>query len=87
MGAAERRMAILKYLCRKRHATIEELAIELGVSMRTIRRDISIISLSEPIYTKAGRYEQSAVYRGIRCSNNTHENIVYCHKHYSDKTV
>ena len=56
MGTAERRNAILRALCRRRHETISNLAFEFGVSERTIRRDIEILSLTEPIYTQTGRY-------------------------------
>ncbi|MEE1074300.1 MAG: DeoR family transcriptional regulator [Acutalibacteraceae bacterium] len=56
MGSAERRNEILKVLCRRRHETIVNLAFEFGVSERTIRRDIETLSLTEPIYTQAGRY-------------------------------
>lgn len=56
MGTAERRNAILKTLCRRRHETICNLAREFGVSERTIRRDIEVLSYSEPIYTQTGRY-------------------------------
>lgn len=56
MGPAERRMSIIKILCRRRHETIINLAAEFGVSERTVRRDINALSLSEPIYTKSGRY-------------------------------
>lgn len=56
MGTAERRKAIMKILCRRRHETIRNLASELGVSERTIRRDIEVLSFSEPIYTQTGRY-------------------------------
>lgn len=56
MGTAERRLAIFKLLCRRRHETIENIASEFAVSERTVRRDIEILSLSEPIYTVAGRY-------------------------------
>ena len=52
----ERRAALLKKLCRRRHETIANLAAEFGVSERTIRRDIEEMSLSEPIYTQPGRY-------------------------------
>lgn len=52
----ERRAALLKTLCRRRHETIYNLAVEFGVSERTIRRDIEILSLTEPIYTQPGRY-------------------------------
>ena len=43
-------------LCQKRHTTVTEFAEYFHVSERTIRRDIEILSLTEPIYTKAGRY-------------------------------
>lgn len=56
IGTAERRRAIMKLLCRRRHETISNLAVEFGVSQRTIRRDIDALCLSEPIYTQAGRY-------------------------------
>ena len=56
MGCAERRQEILKILCRRRHETVANLAFELCVSERTIRRDIETLSLSEPIYTQTGRY-------------------------------
>ena len=42
--------------CRRRHETVGNLAREFEVSPRTIRRDISAISLTEPIYTQSGRY-------------------------------
>ncbi len=56
MGATERRMAILRILCRRRHETICNLAEEFGVSTRTILRDIEVLSVTEPIYTQCGRY-------------------------------
>lgn len=56
METSERRMAILKLLCRRRHETMTNLANEFGVSERTIRRDIETLSLHEPIYTQSGRY-------------------------------
>lgn len=56
MGSAERRSAIIELLCRRRHETIRNLASEFGVSERTIRRDIEVLSYSEPIYTRTGRY-------------------------------
>ena len=56
MGTAERRNLILKTLCRRRHETIGNLAAEFGVSERTIRRDIEVLSCSAPIYTQTGRY-------------------------------
>lgn len=56
MGTAERRNAIMKTLCRRRHETVQNLASEFGVSERTIRRDIEVLSETEPIYTQTGRH-------------------------------
>ena len=56
MGTAERRREIMKILCRRQHETMGNLASELGVSKRTIQRDIETLSISEPIYTQPGKY-------------------------------
>lgn len=56
MGTAERRCEIMKMLCRLRHETIRNLGFEFGVSMRTIQRDIDILSRTEPIFTRVGKY-------------------------------
>lgn len=56
MGTAERRIEIMRVLCRRRYETIPNLAKEFGVSTRTILRDVEALSLSEPIYTQCGRY-------------------------------
>lgn len=56
LGTAERRNVILRILCRRRHETVRNLASELGVSERTIRRDIEVLSYTEPIYTQTGRF-------------------------------
>ena len=56
MGTTERRNAILKTLCRRRYETIGNLATEFEVSERTIRRDIEVLSYTEPIYTQSGRH-------------------------------
>lgn len=56
MGAAERRQQILDLLCQRRRETIPNLAAELGVSERTIRRDIEMLTLHYPIETVCGRY-------------------------------
>ena len=56
MGTAERRNNIMRMLCRRRYETITNLASEFGVSERTIRRDIDVLSATEPIYTQTGRY-------------------------------
>ena len=56
MSPNERRLAIIKTLCVRRKETIGHLAEEFGVSERTIRSDIELLSLSYPLVTKAGRY-------------------------------
>ncbi len=55
MSTTERRNAIMKALCRRRYETITNLAAEFEVSERTIRRDIEILSYTEPLYTQPGR--------------------------------
>lgn len=57
MGTAERRNEIMKILCRRRHETMPNLASEFGVSVRTIQRDIEVLSRTEPIFTQSGRYD------------------------------
>ena len=61
MNTHERRQKILKILCARKHEKICNLASELGVSERTISRDIVALSLEAPIYTIPGRY-YSGVY-------------------------
>lgn len=56
MGTSERRNEIVRVLCRRRHETITNLALEFGVSERTIQRDIDALSMTVPIYTQCGRY-------------------------------
>nr|WP_305148164.1 DeoR family transcriptional regulator [Dysosmobacter welbionis] len=56
VGAAERRQLILDLLCQRRRETISNLAAELGVSERTIRRDVEMLTLRYPIETVCGRY-------------------------------
>lgn len=57
MGTAERRLEIMRVLCRRRHETVSNLAEEFGVSTRTILRDLEVLSVTEPIYTQCGRYK------------------------------
>lgn len=52
----ERRMEIIKVLCKRRFETMGNLAVEFGVTSRTIRNDINYLSLSYPIETVRGRY-------------------------------
>ncbi len=58
MGTAERRLEILKYLCRQRYATMSEIAERFDVSVRTIQRDIYEIEIvfRVPLDVKCGRY-------------------------------
>ena len=58
MGTSERRLEIMKYLCRKRHSTIKELAEMFGVSIRTIQRDIPELEtiFHLPLEVKSGKY-------------------------------
>ena len=56
MSSAWRQQQILMILYRRHHETVENLAYELGVSVRTITRDINELSSHEPIYTQTGRY-------------------------------
>ena len=55
MDAVERRQQILELLCQRRKDTMQNLAAELGVSERTIRRDVEILTRSYPLET-VGRY-------------------------------
>ena len=57
MGTAERRLAIMKQLCRERHATMASLAEQYNVSIRTIQRDIFELTFLMPLDIKSGRYE------------------------------
>lgn len=54
MNVSERRDEIISILIVRRHATTNELAYELGVSVRTIEYDIQALSFRYPIYTKPG---------------------------------
>ena len=58
MGTAERRLDILKYLCKYRHATMAQLAKMFNVSVRTIQRDILEIEATfrVPIEIRYGKY-------------------------------
>ena len=50
----ERRLSIVAALCKRHSDTIGNLAVEYGVSDRTIRTDIASLSYSFPIYTQQG---------------------------------
>lgn len=53
-SAAERRMAILEALSDRRRDTLDNLAFEFNVSKSTIRRDLTVLSLSYPILAAQG---------------------------------
>ncbi len=54
MNTMNRRIEIINILIIRRHTTANELAQELGVSIRTIQYDIQALSPQYPIYTKPG---------------------------------
>ena len=54
MTASERRNAILEDLDMRRYEKVSNLAFQYGVTTRTIRNDILILSLEYPIYTAKG---------------------------------
>ena len=56
METEARRKRMIELLCARRHDTSDNLAKELGVSKRTIRRDIDAIGEDIPLYYKKGRY-------------------------------
>lgn len=74
MGTAERRRRIIKILIKKRRTTINELSYEFGVSERTIRRDIDVLSIDEPIYTQPGRYNGGVYIVDGYCEDNDYFN-------------
>jgi len=53
-STAERRQMILQALCERRSELHENLAVEFGVTTRTIYNDIEILAYSYPIYTVQG---------------------------------
>ncbi|MBE6693924.1 MAG: DeoR family transcriptional regulator [Ruminococcaceae bacterium] len=59
MGTAERRLEILKYLCKVRKATMPQLAGLFGVSTRTIQRDILELQAAfhVPLQIRCGKYD------------------------------
>ena len=55
MRINDRQQQIINLLCR-RSDTVQNLAAELGVCERTIRRDIEELTLTHPLETVRGRY-------------------------------
>ena len=54
MNTTDRRTEIMNILIIRRHTTARELADELGVTTRTIQRDIQALSPGFPVYTRQG---------------------------------
>lgn len=59
MGTAERRLEMLKYLCRSRKAKMAQLADMFGVSVRTVQRDILEIEATFhiPLDIRCGKFD------------------------------
>ncbi len=66
MTARERRKAIIKILCQRRHETRENLAFEFGVYKSTIEHDVLRLSLEYPIYTARGNGGGIHIAKGFR---------------------
>lgn len=56
MEPDERRREIIVRLIHRKHDTMNNLALEFGVSVHTIQRDIDRLSLAYPLRTVRGRY-------------------------------
>ena len=69
MTASERRNAILEDLCTRRFEKVSNLAFQYGVTTRTIRNDILILSLEYPIYTAKGNGGGIYVDKNYRLGN------------------
>ncbi len=54
MTANERRTEIMRILIGRRHETMTHLARELGVTDRTIRTDVTILTVDYPLETVRG---------------------------------
>ena len=54
MTAIDRRNEIIRILVGRRHATMKQLADELNVTDRTIRTDITILTVDYPLETVRG---------------------------------
>ena len=52
----DRQQQLISLLCQRRSDSIQNLAMELGVCERTIRRDIEELTLTYPIETKSHLY-------------------------------
>ena len=78
VSAYERRNEILRLLRLRKFDKVENLAFEFSVSERTIRHDIFLLSLTENIQTKQGRY--GGVYYLGKDNGSAKEKIELLHK-------
>ena len=80
ISALERRERILELVSEKRRITICELALEFGVSEKTIRRDVNKLSCSVPIHTVQGVHggvvADHGWYAGTRYLNAKQETLL-----------
>ncbi len=53
-SATERRQLVLEAISDRRQVKLDDLAADFGVSERTIRRDVELLSCSYPIFTVQG---------------------------------
>ncbi len=53
-NTTERRQLIIEYIDERRRVLISDIAREFGISERTARNDVCILSCSYPIYTVQG---------------------------------
>ncbi len=87
MGTAERRLEILKHLCKTRKATMRQLAEMFGVSIRTIQRDILELEATfhVPIDVRCGKYDGGVYvlgdYRFDRAYMHDEEVALLCKLH------
>ena len=53
-NTAERRQMIMEYISDHRVVTMQEIANEFEICLRTAKADVSILACSHPIYTQQG---------------------------------
>ena len=56
MDPSERRREILTLLCQRRTDTCANIAHDLGICERTVRRDMQVLACSYPIESVKGRH-------------------------------
>ena len=53
-NTTERRQQILEYISDRRVVTMQEIADEFDICLRTAKADVQLLSCSHPIYTQQG---------------------------------